>query len=105
MLPTCAVTCTIYDQAGNPEVGAIVTAKLSSYSTYNGYVVPEIVSGVTDASGECVLDLWPNALGGESSTYTVVVTSDNGKKFRVIATVPNLGTALLHDISSAPERA
>lgn len=105
MIPTCEVTCIVYDQSGNPEVGAKVHAKLTGYNQYNGYVIPELISGVTDESGQCTLSLWPNALGPDSSTYTVTVISDNGKRFRVMATVPNVETALLHDISGPPEPA
>lgn len=102
MLPTCAVSCTVYDQSGNPDVGATVTAKLSSYEVYNGYVVPEQVSGVTDAQGVAVLNLWPNQLGAVESHYDITIKPTSGRSLRTTATVPNQTTAQLHLIAELP---
>ena len=48
MVPTCAVTCVVNSQLGTPEVGATVRAKLNRYEIYDGYIVPELVTAVTD---------------------------------------------------------
>lgn len=102
MLPTCAVTCNVYDQSGNPERGATITARLSSYEVYQGYVVPNIVTGTTDSNGICVLNLWPNQLGAVESLYRITISPKTGRSLRTTATVPNQSTALLHLISELP---
>jgi hypothetical protein len=98
-IPTVAVTCIAYDQNGTPIAGGRVTAKLNQTEIYNGFVVPEQVSGVADANGVCVLDLWPNALGVSGSSYSVTaVNPDNGKTYlRTTAVVPN-SACNLHEI-------
>ena len=102
MLPTCAVSCTVHDQAGRPEVGATVTARLSSYEVYQGYVVPEVVTATTDAYGVCVLNLWPNQLGAVESLYNITITPTAGRALRTTATVPNQSSAQLHLIAELP---
>jgi hypothetical protein len=98
-IPTVAVTCIAYDQNGTPIAGGRITAKLNQTEIYNGFVVPEQVSGVADANGVCVLDLWPNALGVSGSSYSVTaVNPDNGKTYlRTTAVVPN-SACNLHEI-------
>jgi hypothetical protein len=98
-IPTVAVTCIAYDQNGTPIAGGRVTAKLNQTEIYNGFVVPEQVSGVADANGVCVLDLWPNALGVSGSSYSITaVNPDNGKTYlRTTAVVPN-SACNLHEI-------
>lgn len=73
-LPTCAVTATLYGPTGQPLAGVRVTATLSTQEIDGGMVVPTSVSGMTNASGQCVLALWPNSRGSLGSTYTVVAT-------------------------------
>ena len=102
MLPTCAVSCTVHDQSGNPEVGAIVTAKLSSYEVYSGYVVPETVTGTTNAQGVAVLNLWSNQLGATESVYDITIKPQSGRSLRTTAIVPNQETAQLHLIAELP---
>jgi len=102
MIPTCAVTCTVHDQSGEPEVGAVVRARLTSYEIYNGYVVPEEVVQRTDEAGECVLELWPNQLGAAESMYEITIISSRGRSLRTTAVVPNQETAFLHQIAELP---
>lgn len=102
MLPTCAVTCTVFDQSGNPDVGAIVKAKLSYYDVYEeGFVAPEEIVGIADDSGKCVLELWPNELGliSKPSYYSITIVSSSGKTLRTSAVVPNVLEAELHQIA------
>lgn len=99
MLPTCLVTCTLYDQSGFPDVGAVIKAKLNSYDVYNGgYIAPEEVVSTTDANGQSVLSLWPNELGIKSTYYIITITSTSGKTLRMEAVVPNLAETNLHEI-------
>lgn len=89
--PTIAVTCTANDQNGNPVAGAVFTARLDSTEVYQGFVVPERVQAVANASGIAVLNLWPNALGVAGSLYRVTaVNPDTGRKFLdTTVSVPN----------------
>ncbi len=97
--PTVAVTCTAFDQNGNPVAGAAYRAKLNQTEIYNGFVVPEVVDGEADANGACVLQLWPNALGVAGSLYAITaVNPDTGKKFlNATVAVPN-SACNLHEI-------
>lgn len=88
---TVPVTCTASDQNGNPVAGARILATLDRTEIYNGFVVPERLEAFADASGTCVLNLWPNTLGVAGSTYRVQSWNpDTGKKFLdALALVPN----------------
>ena len=101
-LPTCNVLCKVFDDSGAPVAGATVRAKLNQFEVYNGYVVPQDISGTTNASGECTLALWPNQLGSTGSMYTVKVQSTNGKSLTVNAVVPNVSSTELHLIAELP---
>lgn len=101
-IPTCNVLCTIRDNDGTPISGAIVTAKLDRYEVYEGYVVPDLISGTTDANGQCVLVLWPNELGSTESSYDIKIVAPNGKSLRTTATVPNVSDANLHEVANLP---
>lgn len=101
-LPTCKVICTIRDQSGNPEVGAYFEARLNSFEVYDGYVVPEVVRGTSDATGICELNLWPNELGSVESAYEVKIRSRLGKSITVVAVVPNQVSVDLHSIATLP---
>lgn len=96
---TVAVTCTASDQNGNPVAGARYRARLNQTEIHNGFVVPEVVDGVADSNGVCVLHLWPNALGVAGSQYTIQATNpDTGKKFlSATVSVPN-NACNLHEI-------
>jgi hypothetical protein len=76
-IPTCAVTCTFTDQAGDPIAGAEAVARLSRPEVYEGFVVPLKHIGTTDAAGQVVFDLWPNALGDSGTRYTISLRVDS----------------------------
>jgi lysophospholipase L1-like esterase len=98
-LPTQPVTCRFNDQSGNPVAGARATFRLTSTEVYEGIVAPELVEATADATGECVVNLFPNALGVNGSQYIVKAWNpDTGGKFLdVLASVPN-SPCLLHEI-------
>jgi len=98
-VPTVNVTCTASDQNGNSVAGARYQAKLDQTEIYQGFVVAEVVDGVADANGVCVLRLWPNALGVAGSLYKITATNpDTGKKFlNTLVSVPN-SACNLHQI-------
>jgi len=101
-IPTCAVRAVVRDSVGGqPVSGAVVSARLSTYEVYQGYVVPHLVQATTDANGECVLDLWPNQLGAVESNYAVTIVA-LGKTLRTFCVVPSAPTAQLADISGLP---
>lgn len=102
MVDTCAVTCTAYDQNGNPEVGATFRARLSGYDVYQGFVVPEEITATADDNGQCVLNLWPNQLGATETLYEITIVGESGARLRTTATVPNTASANLHEISELP---
>lgn len=101
-LPVCSVTCTMHGQDGEPEPGASFEFSLNRYEVYEGFVVPERVSGIADETGSCVIDLWPNQLGTTESVYDVKMRSTTGKTQRITASVPNEAAAFLHDIAMLP---
>ena len=101
-IPTCAVACSVHDDAGDPVAGAKITARLDRFEVYNGYVVPTLIEAETDASGAATLDLWPNQLGSTESSYTIRIVAPNGKTLKTTATVPNVSNASLHLIANLP---
>lgn len=101
-LTTCAVSCAVYDDSGAPVQGATITAKLNRYEVYNGYVVPQTITGTTDASGQATLNLWPNELGSTESSYLIKIAAPNGKNLSTTAIVPNVAYASLHLIADLP---
>jgi hypothetical protein len=102
MLPTCRVHCAIFDNDGTPIQGATVTAALNRFEVYQGYVVPDVETAITDAAGACVLSLWPNELGATASSYAVKIVAPNGRTQRLTVTVPNVADANLHEIANLP---
>lgn len=92
----------MHGQDGEPEPGASFEFSLNRYEVYEGFVVPERVSGIADETGTCVIDLWPNQLGTTESVYDVKMRSTTGKTQRITASVPNEVTANLHDIAMLP---
>lgn len=90
-ITTVPVTLRAFDQSGNPVVGARVLAKLNRTEQSNGFVVPEQVEGITNAQGIAVLNLWPNELGSNGSSYRIRAWNpDTGSKFLdASAVVPN----------------
>ena len=101
-LTTCNVLCTVHDDAGVPVQGATVSAKLNQFEVYNGYVVPTLIEGTTNANGQVTLALWPNQLGSTESMYTVKISAPNGKRLSVNAVVPNVSNTELHLIAELP---
>ena len=102
MLPVCRVHCAVHDNDGLPIEGATVTARLNRFEVYQGYVVPDLETASTDASGTCTLALWPNAIGATASSYEVRIAAPNGKTLRLFATVPDVADANLHEIANLP---
>lgn len=103
-IPTCAVRASISDSVGGkPIAGARVTANLSSFEVYQGFVVPQLSTVVADNNGVAILNLWPNTLGVLGSHYKITITSPNGKTFRTTAVVPNTGSCELMSIIAMPE--
>jgi hypothetical protein len=102
MPATCAVSCQINDQKGQPLAGAVVVATLNGFEIDQGYIAPKSVEATTDALGKAVLNLWPNQAGALASFYKVKITSPNGQILRTKAVVPNAPTAQLHLISEIP---
>lgn len=101
-VPTCIVRAVVNDSVGGePIEGARVTAALSSYEVYQGYVVPHMVEALTNAAGEAFLELWPNELGSVESYYTIKIIG-NGKTLRTTAVIPNLPAIDLHTVASLP---
>lgn len=102
-IPTCAVHSTFRDSVGGqPVANATVTARLSTYEVFEGYVVPRDVVAKTDANGEFSLALFPNELGAAESFYDIKIVGPNGKSLRTTAVVPNLETVDLSEIADLP---
>ncbi|NSX14959.1 tail fiber domain-containing protein [Cupriavidus taiwanensis] len=102
-IPTCAVRATVYDQNGQAVGGASITAQLDRYEIHDGFVVPNRVEAVTDQYGEAILNLWPNALGSQSSSYKIKVQPPDAKGYSTIAIVPDVETVDLDHIAQLPE--
>lgn len=102
--PTIAVTCAASDQGGESVAGGIYTAKLDQTEIYDGFVVPEQVTATADADGLAILNLWPNALGVNGSSYRITARNpDTGKKFfDASVVVPNNPCNLYQIIQNAP---
>lgn len=102
-IPTVQVTCVAYDQNGNPVAGGTFRFKLDRTEIYNGFVVPEVVEGTANAQGVCVVNLWPNALGTNSSQYRVqAYNPDTGAKYLdAFAVIPD-SNCYLQDVIQIP---
>jgi nitrogen fixation protein FixH len=87
-IPTVPVTCVIADQWANPLVGVSVTMILNAPDTYEGFVVQTTVTEYTDETGTCILNVFPNALGSNSTQYKVTIQTPE-KTVKGLATVPN----------------
>ena len=70
-LPLVPVLCIAQDQTGAPLAGGRFKATLDRVERFDGFLVPQDVTGIADADGVCVLNLWPNSLGTAGSTYRV----------------------------------
>lgn len=101
-IPTCSVRAVVLDSVGGvPISGAQVSARLSSYEIYQGFVVPELIELTTDANGAVTMPLFPNELGSASSFYNIKIVA-KGKSLRSVAVVPNLTAVDLADICEIP---
>jgi hypothetical protein len=101
--PTVLCIVRAYDPLGNMIAGADVQAKLSESATYQGFTIPELIEGVTDEFGHCLLRLWPNALGSKPTNYKFTVTNpDSGKRKIVYASLPT-HDVFLDEIASPNE--
>jgi hypothetical protein len=98
-LPTQPVTCRFYDQSGNPAEGARVVFRLNRMEIYDGIVAPELVEATADVNGQCIVNLFPNALGSASSQYEVRAwNAEDGRKIiDALCSVPD-SASLLHEI-------
>lgn len=106
-LPTQPVTCQLYDQTGSPCAGGRVTFRLSVREQYQGIVVPESTEATLDSNGSAVVNLFPNALGSNGSTYFVKAYNDgtegDGKKVMdTTCVVPNSPCSLHLILSETP---
>ncbi len=108
--PTVAVTVKLSSLIGEAIEGATVKAKLDRTDIYQQFVIADDVTATTDVNGECVLNLFPNALptndpaglGSQGSVYHVTATGTGGKKLNVQAVIPNQACDL-HDVIVAEE--
>jgi len=101
MIPTVPVTVNFADQNGHPIVGGKVSATLTRDELYNGFIVPNQLTTVSDAAGVAVLDLFPNQLGSQSSQYIFKLSQPGGKTLSVTGTVPN-AACTLQSIATLP---
>ena len=101
-LPTCDVVCAMHDQAGEPIPGAVFEITLNRFEVYEGFVVPAKTIATSGADGTVTVALWPNQLGSTESGYSITMRAPNGKTQRIIATIPNVSTVNLHDVSTSP---
>jgi hypothetical protein len=101
-LPTCQVTVRCYAQNGQPDPGARVTARLNRAEVYQGYIVPEEIEAIADATGVAVLTLFRNALGSTGSMYKFRIEGTEGAIVKVLAAVPDVAAAFLEDIALLP---
>ena len=102
--PTVNVTTHVDGPDGNPLVGANVFFKLNNAEVDAGlgYIVANSVSGVTDASGDVVLAVWPNELGATASMYKVTISHSSSRAVTsVLATIPN-SACNLWDVANLP---
>lgn len=89
-IPLVAVTIRLTTQDGAPMVDAPIIAKLTSTVVYQGYLMPDYTEGVTDATGTCVMRLWPNALGTTYSEYKFSISNtETGHMMTVYVSLPN----------------
>jgi len=59
-----------------PLVGALITARLSTYVVNGGVVLPTEVMGVTDSNGQATMSLHPNTGAAAGTTYAFEIKAD-----------------------------
>ena len=103
-VPTVVVTCNAADQGGSQVAFGVYTAKLDQTEIYDGFVVPEVITVTANVEGVALLNLWPNALGVNGSSYRITARNpDTGKKFfDASVVVPNSPCNLYQIIQNAP---
>lgn len=102
-IPTVSVLCEAATQDGSSVEGFRIVARLTALETYEGLVVPEETEGTFDANGQCVLQLWPNALGVAGSAYRITATDASGRRWlNTTAVVPNSACRLEQIIVAEP---
>lgn len=86
---TYNVTITLNEQDGDKLAAASVSVKLDKpdIDSADGFIVPESKTFTTDANGQSVMALWPNARGSEGSVYNVTVTHPTTGKVLFTATM------------------
>lgn len=104
-VPTVNVTINVLDPGSNlPLVGAAVTARLTSVDRYAGQILPrDVISGVTDAAGSCVLPLFPNILGEVTGDYCGD-GSDQHSGYQFTIRHPSTGKALYKTVARVPNQ-
>src|SRR4030042_2103353 len=98
-MTTANVTVTLVDASLDPVEGARVTAKLFFPESLIDFIAPESseVTGTTDAAGQAVLAVWPNALNTTVQTYYKFRAwhpTTKAKILDVCAYVPNTASNL-----------
>ena len=88
-IPTVAVTVRYEDTQGVGVPNANVTAKLTGIERYQGQDVPAQCVAVTDERGIAVLQLFPNELGTEGSSYSLTVANPLGGSTVRFLAIPN----------------
>lgn len=107
--PTVPVTVTLASSGGVPYAGVTVHARLDLNEVYQGFVISNEVTGVSNASGVAVLNCFPNAptpvgLGTQGSSYRFWAQLPGGRRLDVTAQVPNAPCTLdaIANLASAP---
>jgi hypothetical protein len=103
-LPTIQLTCMASNPDGQPAIGDIFRATLDKTDVHLGYgfVVPQLLEEIIDASGTVIFNLWPNELGTKDSRYRVVaINPDRAHKYLdLLVWVPDR-PCNLHELSTA----
>lgn len=69
MTAPCNVLVALVGVGGAPLVGASVTAQLTAPVVHDDVVLPMSVTAFTDASGQCVLPLYPSDVTTPATPY------------------------------------
>lgn len=104
--PTVAVTVKLAAMTGTAYEGVTVRARLDRNDSYQSFVISDDVTGVTDAAGSVVLNLFPNnpttGLGITGSVYHITASIPGGRRLSVTAQIPN-SACNLHDVYNQDE--
>lgn len=100
-LPLVPVFCRILDQTSDPIANAIVELKLNKTEVYNSFIIPETFIARTDENGEATLNVFPNELGTQSSSYKVTISTSE-KVIRGTAVIPNAACDLFQVMELKP---